>query len=154
MAVIKSITVSVCAIITVYGCLSLIQPPGNMNKSFKRVMGLIVISAVTVPIVRSGGILSDIKISDNGFKFSTESCESSVNYMYLDAANEAIKSELESMLTNEGINNYKISVITDISDDGNIFIDRVLVTCNETDRNKVSDILEKAGVKAEINGYY
>lgn len=152
MSIIKSMTASVCSILAVYGCLSVIRPQGGMNKPFKRVMALIIICTLIAPISKIFALKIDYKkFSADGNKEDISS-QYEFDELYTRAANEAIEKEIDALLKKSGIEDYKLSVYTDISEDGGISLERVLVSCDGADKEKISCILENAGIAAEFIG--
>lgn len=112
---IKQIALSVSVSAAVISAFYIICPDGNMSKQMKYIIGLLMLLAVLTPIV---SVNIEIPTSDKEIEFSADATEMVASqYSYI----------AKSILENEKIYFEQISVITDISSDGNIIISKVCV---------------------------
>lgn len=137
MDTLKEVATTVCIAATLIGSVYIICPDGVMSRHMKYIIGLIMLIVTVVPILST-----EINIKN----FETE-------VVYSASAEEMVRSQAEyivkDVLDSEGIYYERISVNTDISGDGNIFISNVCVYGAEKSE-KILKLLSSYSKEVEI----
>lgn len=138
MNIITSLLTAFCASAVFIGALYMICPDGAMNKTVKFVLGLVFLLSV---IAASGITLSQADIS-----FEIPKQEAADTAALDTAAAEYVYSYA---LKNSGIDFSEITVCTDKSADGSIYISKVIIK-SEENREKILSALGEAAKNIEV----
>ncbi len=112
---IKQIALSVSVSATVISAFYIICPDGNMSRQMKYIIGLLMLLAVITPVV---SVNIEIPASDSKAGYSVDATQMVASqYEYI----------VEKVLEENEIYFDRISVNTDISENGNIVISKVCV---------------------------
>ena len=151
MKEISSWAVIICMAAAAATVLNMMTPSGNMNKIFKYVLGVFLISSIIIPISQ---------ISPGDFSLDTDFLSSDIENtdFTADIKNEYMANTLvslvESELENIGVKPLKTEILMDNLSDSGISINKVAVTIRENDKYnalKISDTLKKnLGLSADI----
>ncbi len=141
MSEIKGIILGLCAASLVLGAVYMLRPKSNVEKSIRFAFAVVFLS---ITVVSGAGILKkDIKIADIN-----------VNADFISTAEELTRVQAEylaeQVLLENGCEFQKISVLTDKSVDGGIFIKRVTVISRynpEEIRQSILSVIETDGVE-------
>lgn len=143
---IKTIIVSLCVSAVIYGVTMILCPGGNMGKTFKTAVGIAVIATIVFSIstITSNPIkLEDFEISGKyDFNYSNE-------LKKLEIVNTC-KAYIMEIFQLNNIKETEISVLTNISDDGNIFINEIIIACQKKDAVMVKNLLSDIGTTVNI----
>lgn len=132
-----SFIVSFCGVCAAVGGISMILPSGKISKSVKQIISLTVICA----FLGLFAVLLNIKISADKSIYDTDF---SVNY------EETVKTVFESALKSKNIKFREITVYTDKTQDGRIFITKVTVYSAESKAKIVSAIGNGSEYEVEV----
>ncbi len=143
---------TVIAILTVsfivYGIVLIFTPAGNMGKFFKSVTSVFLIAIVILTVSNA-----DPKFDFNS-EFNTdvhlESSNFNVNSVTKMVIESDIKAYLLKLFAENGVSVDNLSVLTNISDDGSISINKIVIESKTTYFEGIKDIMENENLKYEI----
>ena len=146
MDILKNIISVICVSAVVYGVAMLLSPEGSMGKAFKNTVGIAVIATVVFSI----SSIKSISLEVDNFNFNNDLTSDYSNELRNIEVKSSCKAYIESILENSNINDAKTIVSTNISDDGSIIINEVIITCDEKYMNSVKQLLSDIGTKVTI----
>lgn len=126
-----------------------VSPQGAVKKALRTAVAAAVMCAIVLPFAKAGlDIDFDLSETDTSAVVSSE-LESAVEYQLTAAYADAVVSRADSILRESGQPECEITVVTDINEDGSIFIKRADIRLS--DKNKAVDSEARAGL-AELFG--
>lgn len=143
---------TVIAILTVsfivYGIVLIFTPAGNMGKFFKSVTSVFLIAIVILTVSNA-----DPKFDFNS-EFNTDAHLESSNFNVNSVTKMVIESDIKAYLlklfAENGVSVDNLSVLTNISDDGSISINKIVIESKTTYFEGIKDIMENENLKYEI----
>ncbi len=140
----------ICITLILHGILCLLVPDGSMKKSFTSAVTISMIASVVLSLKGLNFKFNDVFLY-NSTDFNTEE----ISEELLNLEESVVKQSVENLLyekikaiTDE---DFSINVITDISSDGDISINGVIIRCHEQDIQNISNAVESLGLNAQFS---
>ena len=146
MDTLKEIISVVSVSSVIFGVIMLLCPEGIFSKSFKNAVGI----AVVATIVFSIAGIKNISFDFDKFDINSNLSLTAANELKSIEAISACKAYINDVFESNNIKHVNISVSTNISDSGSIFINEINISCNKNDGPKIKTLLKDIGVKVIV----
>lgn len=146
MDTLKEIISVVSVSSVIFGVIMLLCPEGIFSKSFKNAVGI----AVIATIVFSIAVIKNISFDFEKFDINSNLSLTAANELKSIEAISACKAYINDVFESNNIKHVNISVSTNISDSGSIFINEINISCNKNDGPKIKTLLKDIGVKVIV----
>lgn len=152
METVRTAVTSLCVSMIFFGVVMMLVPEGTMHKSFKTFAAVAVISALITSLCGISSAVEELNFdfSDKATALQSSEMAETVNEQNRVVAEKAVSDLITENLSAAGIKNAETSVLTDISDDGGIYITEVAVVCDSSDADTCRKVLDALSVSAEI----
>lgn len=146
MDTLKEIISVVSVSSVIFGVIMLLCPEGIFSKSFKNAVGIAVIATIVFSIAG----IKNISFNFDKFDINSNLSLTAANELKSIEAISACKAYINDILESNNINHVNISVSTNISDSGSIFINEINISCNKNVGAKIKTLLKDIGVKVIV----
>lgn len=149
MDLLKNLVTVICAASLTYGAFIFLAPEGAMKKSIK----LVVASAIIVSVLFSVKSFSEVDF-ELEFNNDESTLNSSLNEAVAIGYCKEIEDSIEELVVQQlkvcGVTKCVVSVFTDISDTGDIYISNVQITCPKDNIDTAQRLMASLGISAKI----
>lgn len=146
MDTLKEIISVVSVSSVIFGVIMLLCPEGIFSKSFKNAVGIAVIATIVLSIAG----IKNISFDFDKFDINSNLSLTAANELKSIEAISACKAYINDAFESNNIKHVNISVSTNISDSGSIFINEINISCNKNDSPKIKTLLKDIGVKVIV----
>lgn len=147
---IKSLAVGVCTAMIVLGAISLLIPEGSLYKSLQSLLSAALIAVI---ITGASGVkveFGSLTIEEQTVSEKSEQLKETVTMQEMAVSESALEQYILDELNKNGITDAEISVTADISDKGDIYINKVDIVCEKGQSKICEAVLNSLNIKAQI----
>ena len=141
--------VSVISItLILYGLMSALLPESSINSSFKYFISVVIISTIILCI--KGTDINSYEFEDI-FQISNDTVnveEIDVSKLEKDYVDKSLEQFITEQINPVATNPFSLSVDTDISNDGYISINEIIIVCKKEDKDSFFEVINNLGLTA------
>lgn len=147
MSSLKTVISVICISLILHGLLCLLIPEGSIKKSLIKAMSLSLIASIVISLKGVDFNFSDFYLTNNTSKINANEVSSEVLNYKMGVTEKSLENLIANEVSQITDNEFSVDVLTDISSDSNISINRVLIKCHEEDIENITSIVEKIGIE-------
>lgn len=147
---IKSLAVGVCTALIVFGAVSVLIPEGSLNKPLKSLLSVALIAVIMAGISGVEVEFDSLTTDEQTVSEFSEQLKETVIKQEMAVSESALEQYIFDELNKNGITCAEISVTADISDKGDIYINKVDIVCQKGQSKMCEAVLNSLNIKAQI----
>ena len=148
MEFIKNAVAVLSVLLIFFGVVTQLLPKGSFSEAYKTFASVAVVAALILSLKG----FKNIDFNFDELKIYDFEADSNLNEDIKRLQTESVKSKIERLilesLEKQNIFNVKVSPVEDISNEGDISINKIEFSCSEQDVLKVNEVIEELGFVA------